>query len=85
MYPIEYEVQIYDEFSEKENKYEIIHGVTFGNTYTEAMENIESYYGDDIINVKLYMNEEHSVYEIDPSPEYHAPGWFKITNLEKTF
>ena len=85
MYPVEYEVQIYDEFSSKENKYEIIHGITFGNTYAEAMENIEEYYRNQIIDVKLYMNEEQTVYELDPSSEYHEYGWFKITNLEKTF
>lgn len=85
MYPFEYEVQVYDEFSEKVNKYEVIHGITFANTYAEAMENIESYYGDTIIDIKLYMNEEQSVYELDPPSEYHEYGWFKITNLEKTF
>ena len=85
MYPFEYEVQVYDEFSEKVNKYETIHGITFADTYTEAMKNIESYYGDTIIDIKLYMNEEQSVYELDPSSEYHEYGWFKITNLEKTF
>ena len=85
MYPVEYEVQVYDEFSEKVNKYEIIHGITFASTYAEAMENIESYYGNTIVDIKLYMNEERSVYELDPSSEYHEDRWFKITNLEKTF
>lgn len=83
MSPFEYEVNIYDDFSEN-GGFEIVHGITFGYTYAEAMENIEKYYGNNIIDVKLFMNEEQSVYELDTPSEYHD-GWFKITNLEKTF
>lgn len=85
MSPFEYEVHIYNEYSDVENKEEIIHGITFGCTYAEAMENIESYYGGDIIDIKIYANEEQTVYELDPSSAYHEYGWFKIINLEKTF
>lgn len=85
MYPVEYEVTIYDEYSKKENKKEVIHGIAFGESYAEAMENIEKYYGEEIVDVKLYMNEEQTVYELDAPSEYHEPGWFVIKDLEKTF
>lgn len=81
MYPVEYEINIYDDIDKKER---IIHGITFAENFTEAMSNIEEYYGKDIIDIKLFMNEESSVYELDAS-DYHLDTWFKISNLEKTF
>lgn len=82
MYPVEYEIKIYDEIDEKK---EIIHGITFAENFTEAMSNIEKEYGETIIDIKLFMdNGESSVYELDASHPC-SNTWFKITNLEKTF
>lgn len=34
------------------------HGIVFGETYAKAMENIEKFYGSDLISVEIYMMEE---------------------------
>ena len=62
MYPIEYEAIIWNDDS---RKYDKIHGITFGENYTQAMQNIEKYYGTDIVSIKLFMNEENSIYELE--------------------
>ena len=54
---------IYDRINGYESE---VFGVTFANTYCEAMENIEAYYGEDIITISLYALEECSVYEFHP-------------------
>ena len=60
-YPVKYEVEICSEF--KDFKVEKIKGVTFGENFTDAMYNIEEYYGKELLTVKLEMLEEASVYE----------------------
>ena len=62
MYPVEYKAIVWNEI-ECEN--EEVHGITFGETYTEALELIEKYYGDDIISIELIMHEEGEVFEFD--------------------
>lgn len=65
LFPFEYILNTWNELDEKE---EIVHGITFGKNYTEAMSNIEGYYGDTIIAIeKLCGLEEVSVpvYEIE--------------------
>ena len=61
IYPVEYKVRCWDEY--EENEYEA-YGVTIAENYTEAMSNIESYYGEELIEVKMFMQQEQSVYEI---------------------
>lgn len=64
MYPIEYKVRCWDDY---ENKNYETYGVTIARNYTDAMSNIEGYYGEGLIEVKLFMQEESSVYEIGNS------------------
>ena len=61
MYPVEYKVRCWDDYEDKE--YEA-YGVTIAENYTEAMSNIESYYGEELIEVKMFMQQEQAVYEI---------------------
>ena len=72
IYPVEYIANVYDEV---EIKNDIVHGVTFAENYAEAMKNIETYYGDNIIDVKLFMLEESSVYEFEMNSK---EGMFNI-------
>lgn len=60
MYPVIYWCKIYDEC---EMKTVDISGCTFAENYTEAMSNIESYYGDMLCDIKMEMIEESSVVE----------------------
>ncbi len=75
MYPVEYKVAIWDDDVEKVEKR---HGVTFAENYAEAMANIEQYYGDTIIDVKLFMNEECTVYEFEATQIDYNHGMFKV-------
>lgn len=60
MYPVIYWCKIYDEC---EMKTVNISGCTFAENYTEAMSNIEAYYGDMLCDIKMEMIEESSVLE----------------------
>ena len=60
MYPILFWCDIYDS---DESKMERRSGCTFADTYTEAMSNIEDYYGDEVANVKMEMLEECAIME----------------------
>ena len=62
MGPFEYKVTIYDEDKHCTEKYK---GITFAENYADAMYNIESYYGQSIIDIKIYGLEQNSVYEIN--------------------
>lgn len=61
VYPTKYTIKIYDEI---DGFTKTVSGVTFSDTYTEAMSNIEDYYGDTIVCIE-YMEalEEGLVYE----------------------
>jgi len=61
MYPVEYKVRCWDDYDGKE--YEA-YGVTLAENYTEAMGNIESYYGEELVEVKMFMQGEQLIYEI---------------------
>lgn len=76
MYPVEYEAMIWNDV---EGKRETVHGITFGESYTDAMSNIEKYYGDEIIDIKMFMNEENTIYEFERSQEKNDHGLFKVT------
>lgn len=62
MYPVKYKAKIYDETDTRED---VVYGITFAENYSQAMENIECYYGDTIIEISLYMLEDTSVYEFN--------------------
>ena len=67
MYPVLYKVHYWDEDSQEE----IFHfGVTLADSYSDAMEKVETYYGDNIISVSLFMEEECSVYEFNLDDKY---------------
>lgn len=76
MYPVEYEVMVWND---DEGKSEILHGITFGESYTDAMSNIEKYYGNEIIDIRLFMNEENTIYEFERSQEENDHGLLKVT------
>ena len=81
MYPVEYEVHSWNEVADKED---IVHGITFGENYSDAMYNIEKYYGDTLISVKLFMCEEveNPIYEFEinsDSDNFH--GMFKFGDI----
>lgn len=62
MYPVEYTVEVWDDTKRKKDK---VHGVTLAESYMEAIENIEWYYGDTICNIFVEMLEENKVYEFE--------------------
>lgn len=83
MYPVEYEARIWNEFKGEHGEEEVVHGITFAETFTEAASNLESYYGSDLLVLKTYMMEEESVpiYEFESTNEnYH--GMIKLPTVE---
>lgn len=52
-YPAIYTIKIWNELSENT---EVVHGVTFGDSYVDAIKNIEDYYGSDIVSIE-YMEQ----------------------------
>lgn len=60
MFPAKYSALIWNEFDEVTER---VTGITFGKNYAEAMENIEAYYGDELIRVTIELEEEATVYE----------------------
>lgn len=61
MFPAKYSALIWNEFN---GVTERVTGITFGKNYAEAMENIEAYYGDELIEVTIELQEEATVYEV---------------------
>lgn len=62
--PCEYTAKIWNEIEEKE---EICHGIAFGDSFADAMFEIESYYKDTLIWVTLSLLESNGckVYEFE--------------------
>ena len=56
----EYQLKIWDEIDDKE---EIRSGVVAANTITEAMEEIEDYYGDEIEEVQMLKAITDDIFE----------------------
>ena len=56
----EYQLKIWDEIDDKE---EIRSGVVAANTITEAMEEIEDYYGDEIEEVQMLKAITDNIFE----------------------
>lgn len=61
MFPAKYSALIWNEFDEVTER---VTGITFGENYTDVMRNIEAYYGEDLIQVTLELEEEATVYEV---------------------
>lgn len=57
-----YTAKIWNEVDEKE---EVVHGITFGSCWSEAMNNIESYYAGDLITVEMTETDSDYVYEFE--------------------
>ena len=63
MYPFVYKVTCVSEFNNY--KAEKRQGVTFGATFKEAMERVESYYGDELVDCWLYpFDDAQSIIEL---------------------
>ena len=61
MFPAKYSALIWNDL---DGVTERVTGITFGKNYTDAMDNIEAYYGKEIIEVSIELQEEATVYEI---------------------
>ena len=62
MYPALYTVKIYDPL---EGKTKTIKGITFADSFTTAMKNIEGWYDETLIFVEIELREESSVWELE--------------------
>ena len=76
MYPFEYEVEV-------GYKNEKCHGITFAKDYGKAAKNIESYYGDELVTMKLFCMEEQSIYEFEETQSEWNHGVYKIEKFSK--
>lgn len=47
----QYTVELWDE---RENEEKTVSGLTFGETLTDAVKNLDAYYGDAILNIKCF-------------------------------
>ena len=63
----EYQLKIWDEI---DNKKEIRSGVVAADTITEAMKEIEDYYGDEIMEVQMLKAITDGVFEFQNVMEY---------------
>lgn len=61
MFPAKYSALIWNDINKTSER---VTGITFGENYTDAMKNIEAYYGEDLIKVTLELEEEATVYEV---------------------
>jgi len=61
MYPYIYECRYWNDIDFVE---EFVQGCTFADTWEEAMAHVYSFYGEDLIDVKLTCLEEQSVLEL---------------------
>lgn len=75
MYPFEYEVTIYDSLDREITKR---HGVTIAKSYKKAVEFIEKYYEEELIDITITSLEESSIYEFELTKEDFCHGMYKI-------
>ena len=75
MYPVEYEVKVYNEIN---GEIEEEKGITFAEDFTEACKKIEKYYGNELIDIFLYMLEESDVYVFNHMKDDVMHGVFKL-------
>lgn len=62
MYPAEYKVEVYNSIK---GELEYIEGVTIAESFSDAMQKIENYYGDELNKVTITLLEEAEVYELN--------------------
>lgn len=60
MYPVLYTAEIWNEI---DHEMETVKGITFADSFTEAAERIEGYYGETLNSVTIELQEEQSVWE----------------------
>lgn len=65
-YPAIYEVDVWNEFKGIKEK---LHGITFCDNYANAAENIEGYYGESILEMKIELLEENTVFEFEENKD----------------
>lgn len=80
MFPVEYEVEVYNDMN---GNMETLHGITFADSYTEAMDKIENFYGDDINMITITLLEENTVYEFEHTVDNFSHGMYKINKFSK--
>ncbi|AXF52442.1 MAG: hypothetical protein [Caudoviricetes sp.] len=86
MYFFEYWANIYNGVDDQE---ELISGVVCGENYCEAMSNIESYYGLDLLDIEIRMTEFVDVYEFQEEENIdenssHDAYWLRSNPKYKT-
>lgn len=80
IYPAEYEVEVYDSIK---GEMETCHGITMAESFADAMDKIESYYGGDLDKVTILLLEEATVYEFENTNSDWSHGMFKIGDVSK--
>lgn len=73
--PYEFEVERYDE---EEKKTETLHGVLFADCYAEAADKLEKYFCNELVSMKLFANEESSVYIFEDTQEEMWHGLYEV-------
>lgn len=80
MFPAEYEVEVYND---DEGIMETCHGITMAESFADAMNKIESYYGEDLNKVTILLLEEATVYDFENTNSNWSHGMFKIGDVSK--
>lgn len=80
MFPVEYEVEVYNDMN---GNMETLHGITFADSYAEAMDKIENFHGDDINMVTITLLEKSTVYEFEDTVDNFSHGMYKINKFSK--
>ena len=73
--PFEFEVEHYDEVNKK---VELLHGVLFAENYVEATEKVDKYFGENLISMKLFANEESPVYIFENTKQELWHGLYEV-------
>ena len=58
------------------------HGVVFAESYAEAAQRLEKYY-DNIVDIKLFMNDKSYIYEFEETVDRLWHGLFKIKEFSE--
>ena len=62
IFPALYTAEVYDSVHGRMEK---IKGITFAEDFSEAMKNIEGYYGEELNSIFLELQEEQSIWELE--------------------
>ena len=66
-----------------EGKIENRHGITFAESFADAMEKIEHYYGNELNTVAVTLLEECSIYEFESTKSDFSHGVYRIDAFSK--